>query len=137
MSPPGGSASEPLVLIAENDAGVRELYRYVLAARGVRVECVADGPAALARAQRGGVALLVCDLEMPGLRGQELLAALQRGGEAPAALVVSGHLDPAVEDEVRLYPQLRGIWRKPFDVFAFANRVRELLRAPAAGEAAQ
>lgn len=136
MSQPG-DASAPLVLIAENDSGVRELYRQVLVMRGIRVECVADGPTALARARRGGIALLICDLEMPGLRGQELLAELQSGDAPPPAVVVSGHLDPRVEDEIRRYPGLRGIWRKPFDVFDFARRIDEMLREPGADEAAQ
>ena len=132
-----GEQATPLVLIAENDAGVRELYRHVLASRGMRVECVEDGPAALARTRRGGVALLVCDLEMPGLRGQELLAQLAREQRALPAIVVSGWLDAEVEEELRRYPRLLGIWRKPFDVFEFARKIRDLARQDHAGGAVQ
>jgi CheY-like chemotaxis protein len=121
-----GQPASPLVLIAENDAGVRDLYRYVLASRGLRVECVEDGPAALARTRSGDVTLLVCDLEMPGLRGQELLAQLEREARPLPAIVVSGWLDACVEEELRRYPRLLGIWRKPFDVFEFARRICEL-----------
>jgi signal transduction histidine kinase/CheY-like chemotaxis protein len=69
----------PLVLLADDNADMRDYVRRLLAER-YRVVSVADGLTALETARRSSPDLVVSDVMMPGLDGFELLHALR--GEA-------------------------------------------------------
>jgi PAS domain S-box-containing protein len=62
------------VLLAEDNADMREYLRRLLAAHGFSVEAVPDGAAALAAARRRPPDLIVSDVMMPITDGFELLA---------------------------------------------------------------
>ena len=83
--------TDSIVLIADNDPGVALVLQQVLASAGiVNVESVADGTAALARLERGDVSLLICDLDMPGVSGEELVARGRDESDGPAVGLPSG-----------------------------------------------
>jgi two-component system sensor histidine kinase EvgS len=91
-----GAAGAPLtpqdlVLVCDDDPTSRMLLDHMLRARGLRVETVADGQAALARWRQGGVRALVTDLDMGGLGGMALMQQLRQDearGTAPRTRVV-------------------------------------------------
>lgn len=112
------------VLVADNDAAVGGLLADVLARVGLGVGRAHDGCAAIAMARDPAVRVLVCDLDMPGASGQEVIASLADLPRPPAVVVVSGYVDSEVEDELRRWPFVREVLRKPFDVLEFAARVR-------------
>ncbi|MCC6669728.1 MAG: response regulator [Planctomycetes bacterium] len=128
---PGLAPGSAVVLIADNDPGVNALLGEVLAMRGVASESVLDGEAALQRLHRGGVRLLICDLDMPRLDGLGLLEQLALLPDPPAVVVVSGYVHPRVEGGLRANPVVRGIYAKPFDVVRFGDDVVEILRGAA------
>ena len=66
----------PRVLLAEDNADMRDYVRRLLAPR-CRVEAVADGAEALRRAMANRPDLVLSDVMMPGLDGFGLLAALR------------------------------------------------------------
>jgi DNA-binding response OmpR family regulator len=70
----------PRVLVADDDADIRELVLFKLEAAGFEVAAVADGQTALDTALADPPDLVVLDLMMPGLTGLEVCAALR---EAP------------------------------------------------------
>jgi two-component system chemotaxis sensor kinase CheA len=78
----------PRILVAEDSFTVRELQRIILQTAGYRVVTARDGTEAL-RIITGDadIALVVTDLEMPGLDGLELTRAI-RADPARAALPV-------------------------------------------------
>ncbi len=126
----------PLVLIADNDPAVAALLAEVLARSGLRVRTVHDGEAARAEARAPGVAVLVCDLDMPRLSGTEVVESLADLAAPPHVVVVSGYLDAAIRQRLAALPYVRSVLAKPFDLLAFAGHVRELVQeapgAPAA-----
>jgi PAS domain S-box-containing protein len=67
-----------LVLLADDNADMRNYVRRLLRAAGFRVEAVSDGAEALARARRHRPDLVLSDVMMPNLDGFGLLAALRR-----------------------------------------------------------
>ncbi len=133
--PPAATAA-PLALIADDDRGVGALLREVLTRVGLRTIGVTDGAAALAVLDREDVAVLVCDLDMPELRGQEVLARLEARSGSPPALVISGYVDAAMEGELAARRIVRRVFRKPFDVIAFAEQARRLAAEWSAARAA-
>jgi CheY-like chemotaxis protein len=117
------------VLIAENDPGVSSVFAEVLARRGLEVETVADGKSALERLRAGGVDVLVCDLDMPTMSGDDLLRQIETWDRTPDVVVVSGFIDDALCAELGGHPSVREILRKPFDVLKFADFVAGLVDA--------
>lgn len=120
-------AGRGLVLVADNDAGVNDLLREVLGRFGLPTAAVGDGVSALDFLERGGVSLLVCDLDMPEIGGLELIDRLADLRHPPPVLVVSGYLDARSERELADRPGVRGVFRKPFDVFAFAEKAASVV----------
>jgi two-component system response regulator HydG len=64
-----------MILVADDDPGLRESLERTLNRDGYRVVTASDGTAALERLQSGGIDLVLTDLKMPGLNGIELLHA--------------------------------------------------------------
>jgi two-component system, chemotaxis family, sensor kinase CheA len=76
------------ILVVEDSFTVRELQRSILEMAGYRVETARDGSDALRVISREpGIALVITDLEMPGLDGLELTRAI-RADPARASLPV-------------------------------------------------
>ena len=69
------------ILVADDNADMRDYVARLLRQRGWRVDTVADGQAALEAARHSPPDLLLSDVMMPGLDGFELLRALRADGE--------------------------------------------------------
>ena len=76
-APEQARARGELILVAEDDATNRTVIRRQLALLGRAAEIVEDGHRALEAWRRGGHALLLTDLHMPGLDGYTLAATLR------------------------------------------------------------
>jgi DNA-binding NtrC family response regulator len=88
------SATAPLVLVVDDDAGSRRAMALTLQTDGRRVEEFADANAALERAiEDPSVALVVTDLKMPGKSGLDLAADLAAARPDVSVLLVTAHGD--------------------------------------------
>ncbi|MEJ7598740.1 MAG: response regulator transcription factor [Kofleriaceae bacterium] len=74
----------PSILIADDDAHVREVARFALSRAGYAVELAGDGVVALDRLGHGGIDLVVLDVLMPELDG--LAVCRQISGKVPVIL---------------------------------------------------
>lgn len=75
------------VLVADDDADIRDLVSYKLQQAGHRVVSVADGPATVAVAHDLVPDIAIIDVTMPGLSGLEVCDAL-RADDATARIPV-------------------------------------------------
>jgi DNA-binding response OmpR family regulator len=66
------------VLVVEDDPDIVELITHYLETEGFRVETLGDGEKALERLQTRPFDLLILDLQLPGMDGLTLCAALRR-----------------------------------------------------------
>ena len=88
------SATAPLILVVDDDAGSRKAMALTLQTDGRRVEEFADADAALERAiEDPSVALVVTDLKMPGKSGLDLAADLAAARPDVSVLLVTAHGD--------------------------------------------
>ena len=78
------------ILVVDDDAAHAESVRQLLMAHQHSVLVETDPVVALRRAQDDPPAILVLDLNMPGMTGVELLEALVRVNRSTKAIVVSG-----------------------------------------------
>jgi CheY-like chemotaxis protein len=78
------------VVLVDDDDGVRRALARMLEVSGVQVTDFATAAAALAYLAEHGTDLLVTDLEMPGMDGGALIAAVQTRGLAQRIVLISG-----------------------------------------------
>jgi DNA-binding NtrC family response regulator len=87
------------ILVADDDAVIREGLRRILTAEGYEVETASNGRAALERLEQKRFKLLVTDLKMPGMSGLEVLQTLRNCQPELPVILITGYaaIDNAVE----------------------------------------
>ncbi|MFN8644288.1 MAG: response regulator [Candidatus Binatia bacterium] len=119
------------ILLAEDEAAVRELVCRVLAAHGYRVLPAADGREALQLAERcdGPIHLLLTDVVMPGMSGSQLAERLAAVHPETRVIYMSGYAEDAVTRHGALTLGLAFL-PKPCSTDLLVRKVREILDAP-------
>src|SRR5277367_6155373 len=114
------------VLIADDDADLRELIGFTLAQAGYLVIKAHDGTAALRRFEEETPDLVVLDINMPGLTGFQVCEAIRQRSRVPVMmLTVRGE----EEDLVRaLGLGADDYLSKPFSPRTLLARIKALLR---------
>jgi two-component system, cell cycle sensor histidine kinase and response regulator CckA len=120
------------VLLTEDEQDVREIAREFLESAGYRVIEAKDGADAirLAAAHRGEIQLLVTDMVMPGMTGQELAVRLQAEYPGLNVVFMSGYSEHAATEMADADPAVR-LLTKPFSRSAILRTVGEILHGPA------
>jgi CheY-like chemotaxis protein len=115
------------VLVVEDEPGILTIARLVLTRAGYEVIAAEDGPAAVAAygAAADRVAVVVLDLNLPGLNGWKVLAQL-RGHRPDLRVVVttgSNYDEPVGEEPDHLPTAFLPKPYRPADLVAIVGRV--------------
>ncbi|MGD9903735.1 MAG: PAS domain S-box protein [Vicinamibacterales bacterium] len=117
------------ILVVDDDADIRDVVRRALSSAGYRVLLSSSGDEALELLGRhpGAVQLLLTDVVMPGISGQDLATRVRRQHPAVRILYSSGFVDDAVEANGGLadVPFIA----KPYSLKALTRKVRDVLDA--------
>ena len=117
------------VLVAEDEAHIRELVRLHLGLEGWDVLEAATGQDALDQLRAGPVDLVVLDIMLPGLDGITVLRAMRRGGPNAATPVLLLTARREESDKVLgLESGADDYLTKPFGVRELVARARALMR---------
>lgn len=118
------------ILVAEDDGAVRRSACRILQSRGFRVIQARDGEEALvlARRHKGSVDVVLTDVIMPRLNGQELCQRLASLSPGTAVVFMSGYARDVIAktgvlEEGTLFVQ------KPFSVRSLMDKIEEALAA--------
>jgi CheY-like chemotaxis protein len=124
-APPRG---EGTILLVEDEEAVRRLARRVLEGAGYRVLEAANGEQALTLMGGWGsdLDLVITDVIMPGMSGQELSARLREARPTLKILYVSGYTDDAILQHGKLLPNTAFL-QKPFSPVSLSQGVRDVL----------
>ena len=119
------AVADNVVMVIEDTPEVQELLREALADEGYRVLLAATGEAALEALDAVQPDVILCDLNLPGIGGVQLLQAIRQrwGGEAAALIVVSAQAH--IAEPVR--ELTHAIVPKPFSLDELMAIIRELL----------
>jgi DNA-binding response OmpR family regulator len=114
------------VLVADDDADLRDLISFTLAQAGYLVIKAADGTSAVQLFERESPDLVVLDINMPGMSGFQVCEAIRRRSRVPVMmLTVRGE----EEDLVRaLGLGADDYLNKPFSPRTLLARIKALLR---------
>ncbi|MBZ5503956.1 MAG: PAS domain S-box protein [Acidobacteriia bacterium] len=119
------------ILLAEDEAGIRAMTRAYLEGLGYRVLEAANGTEAitLSKEYRGAIDLVLTDVMMPGVRGDEVVKAIRQDRSGIQAIFISGFAEgPSIDRSLE-------ILEKPFEFPDLAHRIRTLLDLRTAGSA--
>jgi PAS domain S-box-containing protein len=114
------------VLLVEDEESVRQLVKETLESRGYTVLEAEDGEHALAiAAKKGAVQLMITDVVMPGINGQELAKEISKTHPKTKVLFLSGYAEDTIRQDA-LEPGTAFL-QKPFTLQTLLRKVREVL----------
>lgn len=115
-----------VILVADDEAVVRNLVNTVLTHAGYNVLMATDGAEALrlSREHAGAIHLLLTDIYMPAMEGPELAQAILEERPGVRVLLMTGHAERLGD------PQLLTVLRKPFRPADLVARIEKTLAEP-------
>ena len=115
------------ILLVEDDALLGDGICVGLTQAGFTVDWVKDGKAGLAAVSAGWHELIILDLGLPGISGQELLSTLRKDGHDIPILILTAR-DTVDQRIAGLDAGADDYMTKPFDLDELSARLRALLR---------
>lgn len=122
----------PLILVADDQPGVRRLIQEVFREDGYRVVTAANGQEAVALARAELPALVLLDMKMPVMDGMEALRALKISQPKTLIIMMTAVGEGAWVQEA-IGAGAHTCIAKPFDVFALRELVEQVLLREAIG----
>ena len=121
------------ILVADDDAHIRDVLRIALAQAGFEVTEVADGKEALREATRSEPDLIVLDIGMPEMDGLEVCRELRKTSQIPILFLTAqgDEIDRVVGLELGADDYVS----KPFSPREVIARIRAILKRAGAEEA--
>ncbi len=118
------------VLLLEDNPSVRELIKVLLETEGYAIIEASDGQDGLTKAETMKPDLMILDLMMPGLDGENVLKKMRRHSKLSKVpvLVVSGKYESL--DALRNLIGHENIFPKPFEPSRMLDRIGELIGYP-------
>jgi len=114
------------VLIVDDDSDVRRMLSSILEDEGYSVEAVDSGRQALKTCERLPFDVALVDINLPDVKGTELLHELKRMQPRMVKIIITG--EPSVENAVKaLYEKADGFVSKPFDSQELLETIRKLV----------
>jgi signal transduction histidine kinase/CheY-like chemotaxis protein len=126
------------VLVVEDEAGVRELACQFLRVKGYNVLEAEGGLEALtvSRSHPGAIHLLLSDMVMPKMSGEELAVQLRAARPDIRVAFMSGYSEFSRGDLGKGFPEAP-VLQKPFSPASLVEIVREALARPLAARASE
>lgn len=122
------SRISPHILIVEDDPEIASLEAaIVIHMEGAVATIVGDGAAAMARCERERYDLIILDLWLPRMRGEEVLNCLAADPNLCGIPVI---VVSAYTDTLWRTPQVVAVFRKPFDITRLQEEMESRLYSP-------
>ncbi|HUP48401.1 MAG TPA: response regulator [Thermoanaerobaculia bacterium] len=115
--------AKPVILVVDDDKPILTLMKNILSEFGFEPRVASTGTAAIEEARATPPDLVLLDMKMPGMSGDQVIAALRRAGvkETPILILSGEPVDPREIARLRV----AGAVQKPFDVMALVDQIRQ------------
>ncbi len=125
-----GKRARPLrVLVVDDEAAVQRSLRRILTQAGHQVSLAASGADALARYADAEPDVVLLDVDMPAMTGDEALRRLRDHHEEAVVVMMSGHRDQAREGRLRDAGAVT-VLHKPLSASALLVALEEATQGP-------
>jgi len=126
-----------LILIVEDNEKNRKLVRDILQHKGYKTLEAETGEDGVRLAQESHPALVLMDIQLPGMNGIEALGRLRADAKTKKIPVIAVTASAMTHDRAKIMSAgFDGYQSKPINVKEFLVAVREMLDRPRAGGAA-
>jgi two-component system, LuxR family, response regulator FixJ len=115
--------SSELIFVVDDDAAVRNSLKFSLEIDGFAVRTYANADELLHAGDLDACRCLIVDQDMPRMQGLELVAVLRKRGVNIPAVLISGHVTPALTRQAS--SAAIPVIEKPF----LGNRLIESIRS--------
>ncbi len=128
-------AASTVILLVEDDAGIRSLAERVLRERGYTVVTASDGGEAvrIAESRASAIHLLLTDVVLPGISGPQVAQQLTAVNRALRVLYISAYPYETLARRGLRLTEVE-ILQKPFTAQALTQKVREVLESNSSNE---
>ena len=114
------------ILVVDDEEGVRNMLFSVLSDEGYSVEIVANGKEAIKICQKLAFEVALVDIELPDIKGTELLNRLKELQPKMVKIIITGH--PTLDSAMKaVNERADGYVLKPFEVTELLVKIRRLL----------
>lgn len=118
---------QPRVLVVDDEAPVRQMQRRILEKNGYQILDAPSGAEAIAMIEKGqALDLLIADLDMPELGGDEMVRRIRMTRPDLKVLYVTGHIDGLLDVRATLW-EGEAFLEKPFTADGLREAVALLL----------
>lgn len=126
----------PLILVVDDEAGLREIFVDSLEMAGYRAIAAEDGARALKLLSKEKVDLLITDILMPEVDGMELIMQARKTHPGLKVLAMSGGGRTSAEVLINIARRLgvQGTLEKPFELAAMLREIESLVGPPGAAQ---
>jgi FixJ family two-component response regulator len=93
----GIASLNPLVIVVDDDAAVRNSLKFLLEIDGFAVRTYESAQELVREGDSSDCRCLIVDHEMPHMTGFELVAALRKEGSEIPVILISGNVTPALK----------------------------------------
>jgi len=124
---PAVSSNDTFILVVDDDSSVRDVLSEVLHGFGYSILTASDGEAGvkLFKEQKDKIELVICDVSMPKLDGQEVMERIRRIKSKVPIMFITGYQDSSVDEEV--LGDKTQVMLKPFDYVELSHKVKNML----------
>jgi two-component system, chemotaxis family, chemotaxis protein CheY len=136
VSARAGSTGPPLILIAEDERPIAEVLTAIVEEAGYTPMVAHHGRQALELARQRWPDLLITDLMMPHLGGDELIAALRQEARTRGQTSIPVILMTAAGPRQARAAGADVVLRKPFDIATLEETIHRLMHPDASDGAA-
>lgn len=114
------------ILVVEDEPTYREMLEFNLSRDGFRVTTAADGPSALEKFGASEPDLILLDLMLPGMSGNEVCRQIRQDSNVPIIMLTAK--DSEIDKVVGLEIGADDYVTKPYSYRELAARIRAILR---------
>lgn len=114
------------ILVAEDEAELREILKVTLEQQGYRAILASDGNEAIKKIEKKSFQMALIDIKMPGVSGRELVSKIKQINPRVPIVIITG--SPDFEEEMSLRKQTFDYIYKPFRLNELVKIIKRALR---------
>jgi CheY-like chemotaxis protein len=126
------AATAPVIAVIDHDRDTQDILRTLLEGTGYQVQAVLESHQALAILRQQPPALIVLDIQLPGMDGWGLLHQLQRDPQLSQIPVVLCTIEDLTSAQLNVITSVQGYTQKPIQQDALLHLIQRYVAGPAA-----